>query len=153
MGGPLRRPSAPISAANETKPRRRPRKDVIGPIIDASNGFAKANVVGYSYDPPHTPGKTFDTTHDFTSARQLYTVAQVLESQDGTLAHDPRYGALFDSSGHLKSYEDAAHAAGDQIGLHGMLQNVLNSYRGGALQNSLQDMAINVEAGRREVTR
>ncbi|MBL1074565.1 hypothetical protein JK358_09160 [Nocardia sp. 2] len=128
-------------------------KDIFGPMIDASNSYAKANIVGYSYDVPSTPDKPFDTSHDSTSARQLYQIAQALQGHDGTLAHDPRYDALFDSNGNLKSYEDAARSAGDQAGLHGKLQNILYSYQGGILREPLQDMAINVNNGRTAVTK
>ncbi|MFB7718086.1 hypothetical protein [Nocardia sp. NPDC056100] len=125
-------------------------KDILGPMIDASNGYSKANIIGYSYETPHAPSKPFEAV-DYTSARQFYQVAQALQGQDGTLAHDPQYSSLFDSDGHLKSYEDSARSAGDQKELHSWLQNILNSYRGGALRDSLQDMATNVQVGRSDI--
>ncbi|MEC3957125.1 hypothetical protein VMT65_29105 [Nocardia sp. CDC153] len=122
-----------------------------GPIIDLTNAEAKLDLVGYAYSLPHTPDSPVDMSTEFPSARQNYEVAYVLESMDGTLAHDPRYANLFDHDGKLKSYDDAVKDYGNAVKLDGALTNILNNYRGGILRDNLQDLATKVMEGRANI--
>ncbi|GAB0106840.1 hypothetical protein JMUB6875_58300 [Nocardia sp. JMUB6875] len=122
-------------------------KDIFGPVIDVSNSYAKMNIVGLTYQAPDPAHANFDTSHDFAPARALYQVAQVLETRDGSLAHDPRYSDLF-SDGKLKSYPDAVKVSGDPHILDSSLTNILNSYQGGVLHEHLQDFMTKMQEGR-----
>jgi hypothetical protein len=126
-------------------------KDVFGPMIDMGNSYAKMNMIGMAASPPESVAPNFDSSQDFASSRQFYQVAQALEGADQHLAHDPRYNKLFDSSGHLLDYDQAVHSAGGLAQFHGALENILNTYQGGALTDHLQDLSTNVINGRTAV--
>ncbi|MBF6183337.1 TPR repeat region-containing protein [Nocardia otitidiscaviarum] len=122
-------------------------KDVFGPMIDISNSYAKMNIIGYAYEMPDPSQAHFDNTRDYAPARALYQVAQVLQAQDGMLAHDPRYSHLF-ADGQLRSYDDAVRVAGDPHVLDSELGNILNAYQGGVLRDNLQDLVTKIREGR-----
>lgn len=126
-------------------------KDIFGPISDITNPNAKLNLLGFTYSPPDPSQAHFDTTHEYAPARGFYQVAQVLQGQDGSLAHDPRYSNLFTDDGKLKSYDDAVKVAGDPTVLESRLGNILNAYQGGALHEHMQDFLIKIIEGRSAV--
>ncbi|WP_067564424.1 TPR repeat region-containing protein [Nocardia acidivorans] len=123
-------------------------KDIFGPVVDATNAYAKMNLIGYAYTAPDPSRANFNNSHDFAPARALYQVAQVLQNQDGSLAHNPQYSNLFTDDGKLKSYEDAARSAGNATTLDSNLGNILDSYRGGILKDQLEHFKINMMEGR-----
>ncbi|WP_227838608.1 TPR repeat region-containing protein [Nocardia aurantia] len=126
-------------------------KDVFGPIIDVSNSFAKMNLIGLAYEAPDPASAHYDTSHEYAPARALYQVAQVLETKDGSLGHDPRYDNLF-TDGRLKSYDNALSAtSSDPTILESRLENILNAYHGGMLHEHLQDFLVKIQEGRSAV--
>ncbi|MGW4242284.1 hypothetical protein [Nocardia sp. NPDC004722] len=126
-------------------------KDVFGPISDLTNPYARMNLLGFTYSAPDPSQAHFDNTHEYAPARGYCQVAQVLQGQDGSLAHDPRYSNLFTDDGKLKSYDDAVKASGDPTILESKLDNILNAYQGGALHEHLQDFLTKIIEGRSTV--
>ncbi|NEW32984.1 hypothetical protein GV791_10510 [Nocardia cyriacigeorgica] len=116
--------------------------NIASPAIDAANTAVKNATLGVYLAPdPASPQLTEGTS--LSPGKQMYQLAQVLESRTGPIPHDPSYAGLFDASGKLKGYAELTDGTGMYDNdLRSQLQNILDSYRGGALSTPLQNFGI-----------
>lgn len=125
-------------------------KDIVPPIIDMTNTYAKNSIVGL-YLPPETPDTTVKYNDIYDPARQNYQLVQALQTH-GIVDHSTTYDYMFNSDGTVKDYSEilAAKGGNEQV-VSGNLANVLNSSRGGSLHDSVQDYHISFDQGRGSV--
>ncbi|WP_338769940.1 hypothetical protein V7968_06675 [Nocardia vulneris] len=91
-----------------------------------------------SKDPKEVAPRV-SVSNDLDPAHTVYEIARTLQDADDPLAHDPRYDNLFQPDGRLEDYRTLVDSKSTST-LYSDLLNIVNTYRGGAMKNAVQDL-------------